>query len=165
MTALVPFVQTSDGPCLANAQGQVVPLHEASEDLIASVLDSIKDAESQLREAKSLIGQEVLGRMDRSASWTLHVAGGLKMTAPSPAPVQTWDAEGLRRDLLGLVEAGAISQEACDGAVSEVVTYDLKAHAGGIKALVKLGGVVAQTVARHQSEHERSRSVSLKRAA
>lgn len=142
--------------------GEALELHNAETGDLAQLLDSLKDYESRLKEAKSLVSQEVLRRQDQSASWTTR-AGGFVLKGSSPAPGEEYDALALREDLLGLVDEGALSIEAVDAAVETVVTF--KARKAGLSALRKLGGVVAQIVDRHAQPTQKTRYVSISRDA
>lgn len=142
--------------------GEVIPLSEAKTAHIADARDYIRELESQLREAKTILDGEVLSRMDADRKWTIKT-GDWALTAPSPEPTVKYDAAALHAELEGLVADGVISGDAMARAVEEVVTY--KARAAGVKALVKGGGEVAAVVAAHSREEEPIRRVSVKRAA
>jgi len=161
-TALLPMI-VGDVPSLIHQDtGEVVALTDATAEHIAATRDRILDLESQLREAKTMMDREVLARMDAEHVWTVH-AGPWKLSAPSPAPQAHYDAQAMRTDLMVLVDDGQLSQAAADRAVAEIVDY--RASAAGIKALVKGGGRPAEVVARHTSELERTRRVTVKRVS
>jgi len=160
-TALLPMI-VGDVPSLVDSTGEVVALTDATAEHIAATRDRILDLESQLREAKTMMDREVLARMDAEHVWTVH-AGPWKLSAPSPAPTDHYDAQAMRVDLVALVDDGVLSQAAADRAVAEIVDY--RASAAGIKALVKGGGRPAEVVARHTSELERTRRVTVKRVS
>ena len=139
---------------LANPRtGEILTLDSETEDL-AHWLDAVRALEWDIRTNKRIVSQEIHARMDKAATWTLHLPG-LKVTGQSPAPEETWSGPELREALYDLVERGLISVEAADAAVETVVTY--KPRKAGITALRKLGGEVAETVNRlcQQSERER----------
>ena len=140
--------------------GEVLNLDAPTEDL-GGYLADVRETESMLREAKRLVTCELVSRFDQAAKWTVH-AGGLKLSAPSPAPTEEFDAPALRDALLELVDQGLLSVEAVDAAVETVVSY--KARKGGINALRKLGGKVAETTAAHCTETVKERYVSVGRA-
>jgi hypothetical protein len=142
--------------------GETLSLVHAGEDQLAQLLDSVKDYESRLREAKSLLSQEILRRQDQSACWTTR-AGGFVLKGSSPAPSEEFDALALREDLLGLVDEGALHIQAVDAAVETVISY--RARKGGINQLRKLGGVVAQIIDRHATPVIKSRYISVSRDA
>lgn len=142
--------------------GEALALETADTADLARLLDEVKDAESRLKEAKSLLSREVLRRQDQAASWTTH-APGFVLKGSSPAPSEEFDALALREELLGMVDEGALSIEAVDAAVETVITY--KARKSGINALRKLGGVVAQIVDRHATEIDKPRYVRVERAS
>ena len=160
-TALLPMIVSGDVPSLVDSRtGEVVALTDATAEHIAATRDRILDLESQLREAKTVMDREVISRMDADRLWTIE-AGPWKLSAPSPAPQAHYDAQAMRTDLMVLVDDGVLSQAAADRAVAEIV--DWKASAAGIKALVKGGGQPADVVARHTTELERTRRVTVKR--
>jgi len=140
--------------------GEALTLYSPTVDL-AGLLADLKDYENGLKDTKRAISDELLRRLDANASWTEHLPG-LKLSAPSPAPVVAYDAPALRDALLDLVDESLLTVEAVDRAVEMIVSY--KASAAGVKALVKLGGRVAETVAAHAASSERTRYVSVARA-
>lgn len=142
--------------------GEAIELANAKVDELAKLLDAVKDYQSRLQELRSLVSQEVLRRQDQAASWTTK-AGEYVLKGSSPAPVEEFDSLALRSELLGLVDEGALSIEAVDAAVETIVTY--KARKAGVNSLRKLGGVVAQVVDRHATPIEKTRYVSVSRAA
>lgn len=142
--------------------GETIAIHDATLEQLAGCRDWIRDFEDTARAAKRLIDAEVIGRLDANARWTVE-AGPYKLSAPSPAPETRVDAQELRGRLEELVADGVLSIAAVDAAV-EVVT-EFKAKAAGVKALVKLGGLVAEVVGECSSEVPRDRRVSIRRAA
>jgi hypothetical protein len=158
-----PVVQAADGPAVIDrATGELIPLKDAGDDALASLRDYLKDLRSRIAEANNLLDAEVVRRMDQDRCWTIH-AGGLTLTAPSPAPAYEWDAPGLYADLESMVADGELSERAFLAAVEEVVGYKVKA--AGVNALLKGGGPVAEIVESHRAAVEKPRRVSVKRAA
>lgn len=139
---------------------EVLTLDSESGDL-ARFLTNVRELESVLREHKRMVTRELLTRMDRSASWTMRVEGGLKITGQSPAPAESWDGAELRTALLELVDAGVLAVEAVDAAVETVVSY--RPRKAGITALRKLGGDAAAVVERLCVVSEPERRVSVSR--
>lgn len=119
--------------------GEALDLNGPDGDL-AAAFDQVRDLERQLAEARRVIGDELIRRMDRAASWTLRV-GDFKVSAPSPEPKIEFDVESLRAVLADLVAEGVISSEAAAGALRPEVTY--KPSVRGINAVRKLGLEVA----------------------
>jgi len=126
--------------------GELIDLDDATDLLIAQTLDDVDDLRGRLADYRSALGAEILRRMDARASWTTR-AGGFKLSAPSPAPVVSYDGAALWEELGRLAEHGRFGLEALDAAVRQVVTF--KPRAAGIKALAKLGPDVAQLIDRH----------------
>ena len=83
--------------------GEVLSLDLPDAEL-ALALDGVRILEGELRDVKSALGRELLARMDASASWTLHLPGVGKVTAPSPKPLIEYDGPGLREALLALAD-------------------------------------------------------------
>lgn len=140
--------------------GELVDLHVATEDVLARALDTLADRQREMSSWKQMISDEVLRRMDASASWTIH-ANGLKLTAPSPAPQVEYDAAALRVALDDLADAGRFDHEAVERAVERVVTF--KVHAAALKALAKLGDDVALAIATHATNLDKRRAVRVSR--
>lgn len=140
--------------------GEVIEL-SAPTDALAQYLADVREAELLLREAKRLVSREITSRLDRIASWTLRLEGGLTVKTQSPAPSEEWDALAARSDLLQLVDEGVLGVEAVDAAFEPVVTY--KPRKAGINALRKLGGRVVEILSAHSREVEKERYVSVSR--
>lgn len=144
------------------ATGEAIELATASTDTLAEFLANTRELESRFREQKRAASDEILGRMDREASWTARV-GAWTLKGKSPAPVTVYDAQGLRETLDSFVDEGLVSVTAAGEAVEVVTT--LKVHARGVNALLKLGGRVAEAVRAHGSEQSPERTVSVSRSA
>lgn len=140
--------------------GQVVDL-DGPIDQLAQFLADARDIDAAVKDAKRAVTDEVLRRADADAAWTIHLPG-VKLSMPSPAPVEDWDELELREALLTLADEGVISVEAVDRAVEPVVTY--KIRAAGVKALRKLGGRVAEAIDSRARETQRTRYVKVERS-
>ena len=140
--------------------GEVLTLASPNADL-GRYLADLREFEGRVREYKRAVTDELLARMDRSASWTVH-AEGVKLSGASPQPSEEWDGPALREALLDLVDEGVLSIEAVDAAVETVVSY--KPRKAGINALRKLGGRAAELVAEHRREVEKQRYITVSRA-
>lgn len=101
---------------------------------IARTLADIRDLESRLREAKTVLTDALLTVMDRERSWTLEV-DGFKATGQSDALKASYDVNGLVIALDELVNDGTITPDARERAIEATVSYRVK-HAG-ITALLK----------------------------
>lgn len=141
--------------------GEVIEISAPTEALAGWLLD-VREHEGALREAKRVVSEEVVSRLDAQARWTEHLPGGLKVSAPSPAPATEYDELALREALYVLVDEGVLSVEAVDRAIVPVVTY--KASAAGIRALSKLGGRAQETIQAHSRTVEKRRTVSVGRS-
>lgn len=141
--------------------GEVLEL-TAHTDALAQYLVDVRETELLLREAKKLVSREIASRLDRIATWTLRLEGGLMVKTQSPQPTEEWDALAARSELLELVDEGVLSVEAVDAAFEPVVTY--KPKKAGINKLRKLGGRVAEILSAHSHEVEKERYVTVSRA-
>lgn len=140
--------------------GEVLSL-ASSENELGRYLSDLREFESVIREHKKMVTRELVARMDRQASWTIHAGEGIKLTSQSPKPEEQFDGAGLRSALLGLVDEGVLSIEAVDAAVELVLSY--KAHKKGINALRALGGRAKALVDEHATEVQKERYVSVSR--
>lgn len=136
------------------ATGESKPLHSTEPEVIARVLGmvqaSIDDHLRALYDAKRVLGNEVIGRMDRKASWTVR-APGVEITAPSPdRGAHDWDAEKLDGILSNLVDENIIDRSAKLRAVWPDTVY--KTDKRAIAALLKIPGV-AERVAEARIEN------------
>jgi hypothetical protein len=138
--------------------GELVPLDGATNTLAEYLLD-VRDLESRLREAKSLVSREILKRMDYYASYTIEFPG-IKVSGDSPAPTIEYDAKTLHDDLALLAEADVFAPEALEAAIDIITTYKVKR--AGLKALEKLGPAVRDVIEKHAHEAERDRRVSVR---
>lgn len=137
--------------------GEALDLTADTEDL-AYWCDQIRELERQAKEAREILGLELMRRMDSKASWTLR-AGGFKITAPSPAPKREWNVDALRSTLADLRDQG-LDEDAIDAALEVVVTY--KPRTVGLNALRKLGGEVAERIDACGEDVEPTRRVTVK---
>jgi hypothetical protein len=143
------------------ATGEIIAVHDAADEQLARFLDEIRDYELRLREAKAIVNRELLTRLDHDGRWTRH-AGAFTLSAPSPAPGETFDAEKLRDALFELAGEGELTVDAVHRAIRTEVVYT--PVAGELKALRKLGGPVAAAIDAHATRMERKRYVKVERA-
>lgn len=140
--------------------GEVLDLATAATDELAAYLANVRDLEHRLRDHKKAAQAEVLKRMDSEATWTVRV-GDWKLTGASPSPKVVYDAQGLQADLRQLAADDLVAPAAVERAVETVTS--LRVSQAGINALEKLGGAVAEVVARHRREEPRDRRVAVSR--
>ena len=119
---------------------------DAPTDTLAQYLVAMKEVRRRVREEETIVQGEILRRLDHDGCWTVHTPHG-KVSAPSPAPVEEWDAGALHSALLELHDQGLLSIEAVNRAIEEEVTF--KVRKAGVNALRKLGGRVRETVDAH----------------
>jgi hypothetical protein len=122
--------------------GEALDLNAPTGEL-AQAFDRIRDLERELKETRDQISRELIGRMDKRASWTLR-EDGFKVSAPSPAPKTEYDGYELHQVVQSLVAEGLIDGEAAEEAVEIRVEY--RPRVRGVNALRKLGSDVADRV-------------------
>lgn len=144
----------SDLPVLLSPDGEAVELLTA-QDLLRSrgiedvqaaettdtvrVMDEIQHVQSLLNEAKSMLSDELVSRLDKRGKWTLEVEG-LKVTAPSPdAGTVSYDPDKLDLALGELWHDDVIDEPAIHAAIERVTPPSYwKVKQAGVKALLKL---------------------------
>lgn len=141
-------------PVLLSPDGEAVELFTAGdllrsrgiEDLekaetvdVARFMDDLKHVKSLIAEAEQAASDELVGRLDASASWTRH-EGEFTIKAPSPsAGTEAYDTAMLDDALCDLVAEGTIDLKAASAALEVVHPKPFfKQHARGIAALLKL---------------------------
>lgn len=140
--------------------GEVLTLDSPDVDL-GRYLSDLREFESVLREHKSMVNRELLARLDKRRSWTSHLPG-MKLSAPSPKPDESWDGAELHARLLEFVDRDELDIEAVNAAVAIVTRYEPRK--AGINALRKGGGPVADVVNELCVESERNRYISVVRS-
>jgi hypothetical protein len=156
MTAL-PMLVTQDGQVvealtaenLLHAQG-ITDLRAADIATLAVFIDGAKHFASIVREAEGMVSDELVYRMDRLGKWTIH-EGDLTLKSSSPAAgTERYDDERLADALATLVEDDVIDAEAARAAIEWVVPPPPEPYwrqkPAGVKALLRLGGRVAEAV-------------------
>lgn len=125
---------TPPPPIVNPETGELLNLRDAGDDDLATYIADCREFEGKLRLAKRAVGDELLGRMDRNASWTLR-AGPYKVSGRSPQPETEWDTAALDEVLDILERDDLISAAARVAAVEPVKT--LTTHRSGINAIRK----------------------------
>lgn len=125
--------------------GEVLDLGAPTEQLARWLVEA-RELDEAMRSEKRRVVAELLSRMDREARYTLRI-GDLELKGDGPEPPTEYDAQELREALTEFVDGDVISQEALDRAVEPVVTF--KPRANGLKALLRQGGELAETINRH----------------
>lgn len=144
--------------------GEVFVLAQAPAVLIASVLGQIDQAIADhlglLRDAKRVLGDELIARMDTEGEWTQR-APGVKVSAPSPsAGTTTWDAELLRSILDDLVTEKKITADAALRACKVKVEH--VPVVAGIAKLEKIPGLSERLEPARRVNPPPERKVSVK---
>lgn len=107
-------------------QGELLDLREASDARLAETIDHVAEARDQLRDLESAVSDEILDRLDRSATWTLRVREGdreWEIKAPSPsAGTEVYRADALDEALRELVAVGLIDALAAERALERTLT-------------------------------------------
>lgn len=101
---------------LDRVQGELVNIRTANEARLAALVESLRDLQTMLGDEIALIGSEILGRLDKEGSYTLHVGDSThrwKISAPSKdAKTSRVDATLLRAQLMPLVEYEPVISDA-----------------------------------------------------
>jgi hypothetical protein len=147
--------------------GEALTLATAEDQQLVRFLEEVRQYESLLREAKSLVNRETLRRMDAavlSGAEQGHTqrVGDWVLKAPAPDTVSEIDGEGLYHHLTILAREGTIGFEAVERCVKTETTY--KPQRAQLNALGKVSPYVAQAVAEHTTEIEKPRYVKVSRA-
>jgi hypothetical protein len=152
-------------PSLVSAEGEIVQaltaenlLHAAGitdprTATIADLAAFVPDADhltSLAREAKGIVSDELVRRMDRVGKWTLR-EGDLTIKSSSPAAgTERYDNERLANALTALVGEDVIDAQAAIAAIERVYPRApepyWKQKPAGIKALLKLSPRVVEAV-------------------
>ena len=120
--------------------GEILELDRPTSEL-SGFLEWAKDQRSRMREAEGIIGRELLERMDKRSSWTLH-DGDFTVVGKSPKPEEDYDGQELF-DLLGrLHQEGKLDEEAVENAVE--VGMFFKPKKNGINQLRKRPDIAAE---------------------
>lgn len=142
----LPVLLSPDGEAVELLTAQDLLRSRGIEDVGAAettdtvrVMDEIQHVQSLLNEAKGMLSDELVSRLDKRGKWTLEVEG-LKVTAPSPdAGTVSYDPVKLHFALRDLHLTGVIDSEARE-ATEEWVKPEpyYKVKLAGVKALLKL---------------------------
>ena len=122
------------GVVLVPHTGEALALTDETAEHLADVVSEVRLLESQLRELKLLINEEIHVRMDKARLWTIETSG-YKITGKSDALVSVWDAPALLELLDDMVASGAIDTDAMHRAIQPRTEY--KVLAAGVNALLK----------------------------
>jgi hypothetical protein len=108
-----------DAERLLHAAG-IFDVREASFEQIGTFHDNAKELRSIAAEADSIVGNEVIRRLDRGGKWTRREGGYEFVTASPEAGTVAYDTEALRSAVRQLVIADLIDIEAADAAVEPI---------------------------------------------
>lgn len=132
--------------------GEVLDLKAAPTEGLAAAVDYAADLRRQLQEFESALGDELVARLDRAASWTLRCGppDGLvqyEVKAPSPeAGTTAYDEHAMEQELRALLERGTIAPEAAQAALERGLNLvvrvpfdaDLDALEGALRGAVSI---------------------------
>lgn len=126
--------QPAEGQLVANPfTGEVVDL-AADTATLAGILRQAKRFDEEKKDFVKAVQREVIARMDKDASWTMHFPG-LDLVSQSPRRVE-YNGEALKKVLEELVAEGLISLDAAKAAIKREVKYSAKKR--GVDALKKV---------------------------
>jgi hypothetical protein len=134
------------------ASGEQIDLNDLAQ--VCRAFQSVKEIESQLREAKGVLRDAVLHHSSLLGSKTMHVAGGGKVEVKGGTVTQ-YDAESIETDL----RAAGMPEERIREIVVETVTYSVKAAEA--KKAASANPVYAEIIARHRQVFEARATVSV----
>lgn len=134
---------------------------DAPYETVAALVVHIRETESLLRSMKAEASERLIAEMDREAKWSGRV-GDFVVSTRSPAPTIEYDADLLYDVLCELRDGGDITTQAVDNAVRETTTR--KVMRGGVNALLKLGGKVAEEIRACGTETQPRRTVKIEEA-
>ena len=137
--------------------GEVVDLTEPEQ--VGRALAEIRDMQTELRTATTVLSAAAHEIMDRRLEWTLHLPG-VKLQGKPPKQT-TYDVDQLRATLADCVEQGLLTEDAAGQAIREKVKYE--PAKSGIKKLRGLGGEVEERVAACERPDDRPRYVTVNR--
>lgn len=155
-----------DGPTVRavvdpRGTGELIPLHDATTDLLAELRETIIENGRRWQEVARAIDAVLASRLDHEGRRSATV-GGFKLKVPAPTKV-TYDGAQLWAALRRLEAEGVLSAAAVDGCV-EVVT-DYKVKVASVNTLARHSDErVRAAVADARSEEEQERRVSVSRA-
>jgi hypothetical protein len=114
------------GPTVVDrVTGEVLSVRDASIEQLAEFTTHCQQVKQEIGDAERVVSDELLDRLDKSASWTQR-AGLYELKAPSPtAGTETYPPDMLRDVLARLVDAGTISEEAAKNALQRRLVLEL----------------------------------------
>jgi hypothetical protein len=130
------------GPTVVDrVTGEVLSVRDASIEQLAECMTNSQLVREEVSDAERIVSDELLDRLDKSASWTLRV-GPYELKALSPAAgTKIYSPDMLRTALAGLVDAGTISAEAASNALLRRLILELdvpwQADPAGLATAVK----------------------------
>lgn len=142
--------------------GEVLTLDSPDEDL-SRYLNDLREYKSVISEHKRMVDRELIRRMDKRAKYTFHFPGGLKISAPSPKPEESWDGAELRAALMEFVDRDVLSIETVTDAVEQSIEYTVKKR--GVNSLRALGGEIGELIEALCTKSDRDRYVSVGRSS
>lgn len=130
--------------------GEIVSLNDEDEKLVALDLQ-LQDFAEQIKQARTLISEEFVHRLDKRRKWTRHVKldglGAVEIKSSSDAPSIAYDADQVAAVCEDLVSRDVIDDEAMAAAVEYVIPEPRwVAKTAGINALIKLSGPVEEAL-------------------
>lgn len=168
MATGLELIRTPEGPTgpvelVDPDTAEVVPLENATPQLVAAVLGRLKAQEDEFKEsvgqARRWLGERMIERMDVEHEWTVR-ARGVKVSAPSPAAKShTWDPELLQATLDDLVKEALVSRDAALRACRQDIAYT--PVVAGINKLLKDDRIAARILVCRREVEPPARSVRI----
>lgn len=132
--------------------GELVDLNSVEQ--VADALRQIREHISVVRRSETMLAEVLVSRSQRIGSKTMHVEGVGKVEVKGGKDI-TWDALGLKRDLL---EAGMPPER-----VAEIVveTLDRKVNATEANKAARASDAYREIIERHRTEFPKRASVTV----
>lgn len=114
------------GPTVVDrVTGEVLSVRDASTEQLAEFTINCQEVKQEIADAERVVSDELLDRLDRSASWTQR-AGAYELKASSPtAGTETYPSDMLRDALVQLVKKGTITEDAAQNALQRRLMLEL----------------------------------------
>lgn len=147
---------------VVDPNGELLDVREASTERLALLVADLDDHRARLADVDAIVSDELVGRLDRAASWTMRVGDPtgdrqFEISAPSPsAGTEAYDASLLEGELRALVGRETIAESAAATALERTLTIvvrvpldaDLEELAKKVRTApdVELAGVAVDVV-------------------
>lgn len=110
--------------------GEIISLPDAATDRLAELSTNLDDVQQALNDARAVVSDELVARLDRDAQWTARVGDPTdrqwEIKAPSPTAGATiYPPDVLEQELRALVDRGVVTPAAAGKALRRQITLTL----------------------------------------